>query len=169
MFKKVNWLPYIKFGMLAALIYCIPVYFFLRDAVFQEAWLLYFGNLLFLIVIVAFLFNFNHKRKENAGTVVMLTAGHITTGIGIILACLFSFIMLWIFIPDIFQPGMTDKVLKSAPANTVEDKTSGLAFMVFANAIVGNVSAGSFVSIVFPFSLKGNQTKEREPGRQTQL
>lgn len=169
MFKYIKWMPYILYGLIGAILYCIPVTFFLGKANFSEAWLLYLGNLLFCIIIALFLFHFNNTRKQNAGTLAMLVAGHIATVIGIVISCLFCFILLVIYVPDIFQPGVTDKVLKHAPANTIEDKTSGLAFMIFANAIVGNFSAGFFVSIVFPFSLKGDQTKEKVPGKQAEL
>ena len=169
MLKDVTWRPYLKYGVIAALLYSIPVYFFLRDASFTEAWLLYLGNLFFCVIITLFLFHFNTVRNQNAGTLVMLTAGQITAGIGIVLSCLVAFIMLVIFVPGLFQPGVPGKVLENAPVNTVKDRTRGLAFMIFANAVVGNIFTAGFVSIVFPFSLKRIQTREKETGKKTEL
>ena len=157
--------PYLIYGLLAAVVYCIPVTIFLFNPEFSQGWLLYLGNLLFLFVIVAFLFAFNRKRSENASTMAMLAAGHITTVCGIVISCLLAFILFLIMVPGYLGAGTTDKVLTGQPANTVDDKTRGLSFMVFATAIIGNIAAGSFVSIIFPFALKADQTRERVPRR----
>jgi hypothetical protein len=157
--------PYLFYGLLGAVVYCIPVVVFLSDPEFRHAWLLYLGNLLFIFAIVAFLFQFNKKRSENAGTLAMLAAGHIATVAGVVISCLLAFLLLVFMVPGYLEPGTTEKVLTGQPANTVYDKTRGLSFMVFATAIIGNVSAGSFVSIIFPFAMKADQTRERVPRR----
>jgi hypothetical protein len=154
MFKGVNLKPYITHALIAAFLYCLPVIFFLKAADYTRAWELYVGNFLFLLIIVLFLFTFNRKRDENAGTLVMLAASSITTVLGTIAAVVLGLGMLFIFVPGLAQPGIPDKVLTNAPGNSVLDKTDGLAFMVISNAIVGNVSGGLFVSIIFPFSMK---------------
>lgn len=167
--RIIHWPLYIKFAALAAIVYCIPVFFFLRDATYSSAWLLYLGNLLFLFPIMFFLIRFNQLRKQNASSVAMLTAGHIATAIGIVIACILCFILILLMVPGWLDAGSADKVLQQAPANTVDDKTKGLAFMVFSDAIVGNVSAGSFISIIYPFTLKGDQTREKVPRKQAEL
>ena len=155
MFKGINLKPYITHALMAALLYCLPVIFFLKAADYTRAWELYIGNFLFLLVIVLFLFTFNKKRDENAGTLLMLTASSITTVLGTITAVILGLGLLLIFVPGLLQPGIPDKVLINAPGNSVLDKTDGLVFMVISNAIIGNVSSGLFVSIIFPFSMKG--------------
>jgi hypothetical protein len=99
----------------------------------------------------------------------MLAAGHIATVAGIVIACLLCFILVLVLVPGYLQAGTADKVLTSAPANTVKDKTNGLSFMLFMNAIIGNVVAGSAASIIYPFTLKRDQTKEKVPQKQAQL
>ena len=155
MFKGINLKPYITHALMAALLYCLPVIFFLKAADYTRAWELYIGNFLFLLVIVLFLFTFNKKRDENAGTLLMLTASSITTILGTIAAVILGLGLLLIFVPGLLQSGTPDKVLINAPGNSVLDKTDGLVFMVISNAIIGNVSSGLFVSIIFPFSMKG--------------
>lgn len=150
--KPFNPKPYLVYGLLGAIVYCIPVAVFLSDPGFRNAWLLYLGNLLFLFAIVAFLFRFNKKRSENASSLVMLAAGHIATAAGIIISCILAFLLLVILVHG------ADDVLS--------DKTRGINFMVFATAIIGNLSTGSFVSIVFPFALKADQTREQVPRRE---
>jgi len=168
MFKRIHWRQYVPFAVIAAIVYCIPVFFFIREANYTQSWLLYVGNFLFLFVIVAFLVSFNRKRNENAGSVTMVAAGHITTIMGILSALVLSALLLVIFIPGIFH-AEAGKVLQNAPANTEHGNTNGLVFKVFANAIVGNMATGSFVSIMLPFTLKGDQTKESTPRQQREL
>jgi len=165
MYKPFNPKPYLIYGLLGAVVYCIPVAIFLSDPEFSQGWLLYLGNLFFLFAIVGFVYHFNRKRSENAGTLAMLAAGHIATLFGIVISCLLAFLLMVIMVPGYLDAGTTEKVLTGEPANTTYDKTRGLSFMVFATAIIGNVSAGSFVSIIFPFAMKADQTREKVPRR----
>jgi hypothetical protein len=161
--KPFNLKPYLLFSILGAVVYSIPVIIFLSNPQFTQGWLLYLGNLLFLFAIAGFLFNFNKKRSENASTLAMLAAGEITTVMGMVISCVLAFILLAIMVPGYLTPGIPDKVLTGEPANTVLDKTRGLSFMIFSTAIVGNIAVGSFVSAIFPFALKADQTRERVP------
>jgi hypothetical protein len=167
--KKIHWQHYLSYAIPAAIIYCIPVTFYLIRANYSSAWLLYLGNLLFLFTICTFLFSFNRRRQQNASTVTMLTAGHITTVMGIVIACLLCFILLLILVPGLLHAGPAEKVMSGAPASTVKGKTNGLAFMLFTDAIFGNVVAGSSASIIFPFVLKRDQTREKVPRKQAEL
>src|ERR1700754_1619424 len=121
--KPFNPKPYLIYGLLGAVVYCIPVTVFLSNPAFSQGWLLYLGNLLFHFVIVAFLFGFNKKRSENASTLAMLTAGHITTLMGLVISCVLAFLLLVIMVPA--EP-------------VVNESTRGLNFMVFATAVIGN-------------------------------
>lgn len=169
MFKKIHWKQYLPYASVAAIVYCIPVIVFLRNASYTQSWLLYLGNFLFLAVIVTFLFSFNRKRHQNASTVSMLAAGHITTVMSILISVLICLVLIFLLVPGLFQPGMADKAMTNAPANIIKGNTNGLVFEVIANAIVGNIAAGSFASIVFSFTLKGDQTSEDVSPQQKQL
>lgn len=159
------WKHYIKYGSLAAIVYSIAVSFFCRDASFKETWLLFAGNLGYMIIIAASLFSFNRQNRDNAGTVPMLAAGHITTIAGIIIACLLCFILLLIYVPGFIESGTPSKLMQDEPVNIVRGKTNGLVFMVFMSATMGNFVAGFAASIIFSFTLKRNQTKEEfSPG-----
>ena len=165
MFKGTRIRPYIIHSLVAALVYCLPLIFFLRAADYTKAWLLYLGNFLFLLVIIYFLFVFNARRKENAGTLAMLTASSITTVMGTVMSVLAAILLLFVFVPDIFNDGITNRHLVNEPPTTVRGKTEGLMFMILANAVIGNISCGLFAAIIFPFTLKADQTKEKFPER----
>lgn len=163
MFKNLKILPLVKFSVVAAILFSIPMFFFLRDSTFSQAWLLYLGNFLFMLAIAGYLLYFNERKDENASTTSQLLTGHVVTVIGVILSVIISLIALSIFIPGIFQSGTPDKVLEQAPAQDQGRKTNGLVFMVLMNAVVGNVSTGSFVSIILAYYQKRDQTKEGIP------
>lgn len=169
MFKRIHWRQYFPFAFIAATAYCIPVIFFLRDANYTQSWLLFLGNLLFLFCIVSFLFYFNKKRHEQASSVTMVAAGHITTLLGIATALITCIILLIAGIPGLLHTGPAGKVLINAPSNTIQGKTNGLVFEVIADVLVGNFSAGSFASILFPFAIKGDQTKESTSKKEDEL
>ena len=155
----------LKYGMLAALAYCIPEIIFLQTADYRNIWILYAGCFLFLSMIVLFLVSFNKKRKQNATIESMLFSGIMVTLSGVIISVLFCFLLLVIFVPGFLNYGTPEKLLHAGPSNIIKDKTGGLAFIVFMTTIMGNFSAGSFVCIVFPFSLKRDQTKDKEQSK----
>jgi hypothetical protein len=160
MFKNSNWRQYLPYSIVAAILHGIAVFVFLRDSSFTHAYILYIGSFLFMFTIAAFLITFNRRRQENANSMSMLTAGLITSAMGVILSCVLCAILLAVMIPGLFHAGTPAKVLTDAPANTVTDKTHGLLFMIFGSATMGNIVGGLFVCIIFPFALKGDQTKE---------
>lgn len=159
MFKNVR--PfYFAYAFVAAIAYSITLFFFLEDTTYSRIWLLGVGNMLFLFFIAAFLITMNSREKKNAGSMKMLKEGHVVTLMGTILALIIGIILLLLFIPDLFQSGTPSTVLKNAPANTVHGKTNGLVFKVILDILIGNIVSGAFASIIFPFTLKGDQTKE---------
>ncbi|HTJ10521.1 MAG TPA: hypothetical protein VL547_00780, partial [Dinghuibacter sp.] len=50
-------------------------------------------------------------------------------------------------------------------ASTIGQHTHGLIFMILMSITAGNFAVGLFASLIFPFTLKLNQTKEEvKPG-----
>lgn len=156
-FKSHKILAYIKYSFAAAILYCGAVYIFIRSEAFSEAYVLYIGNMLFACAIITFILLYNRKRKQNAPIGVMVFAGHITTVIGIILACIICLFLLFVFAPDTFNilSGHTYVLSKTPPQMT--DKARGSLLILFMNAIFGNISVGSFFSIILPYAAKRNQ------------
>jgi hypothetical protein len=169
LFHHLHWRHYVKYGCIAAAFYCTTVTLFCRDANFTDTWLLFAGNLLFLVIISISLFSFNRQRRSNASTVSMLAAGNITTITGIIISCIASIIILAIYVPVLFHTGTTTNVLANKPANTIGGKTKGMVFMIFMDALIGNFVSGFAASIIFSFTLKRNQEGEKESAELTDL
>lgn len=162
MFKKEYLFSYIKWGVISAIAFCIPMIIFISSADYSATWWLFAGNVLFLVTIAWYMIEFNKSKGENASTQTMVSAGHIATILGIVISCIVALIALPIFIPDIFSSGISDKALEDAPSQSGTGKTHGLVFFVFMNAIVGNVSGGSFSSIIVPYTARKNQTKDKK-------
>jgi hypothetical protein len=161
MFNRASLLLYLKHSIFCALLASIPLIFFVRDTKFTEIWLLYLGDGLFLFSLFISLILLNKKVGDNASTGYMLMAGHAVTVIAIIIICLITFIVLLIYVPGLLHIGNTYQILKQAPANTVEDKTRGLLFILFVNAVIGTFSAGLFTSIVTAYTIKREQRGDK--------
>ncbi len=86
MFTKDQILYYLKYSIVAAVLYLVSVVIFFIDN-YNQTYILYIGNVLFAIVIVVFILNFNKKRDKNASSKMMIAAGHITTVMGVLLSC----------------------------------------------------------------------------------
>lgn len=160
MFSRINFPNSIRSALIAAILFVIPVFFYLKFPGYGDTWLVYLGSFLFFLVIVIHVLFFNKVRGENANTVTMVFASHMVTILGVIFACLFSFILLTIMVPGYLNHGPAGKVTPDTPANEIFDKTNGLSFRIFMGASLMNFAFGSFVSFVFPFSIKKNQTRD---------
>lgn len=160
MFKSLPWRQNLFFALVAAVLYCIPVIIVLADPTFSLMWLLYLGNGAFLVALVTHLFIFNNQRAKGAGSVAMITAGMLTCVMGILIAFILCWVLVFAMVPGLFHTGVADKTLAGAPASTIGTKTHGLLFMIFMSVFVGNFSVGLFASMVFPFTLRKNQTQE---------
>lgn len=147
----------------AAVVYLVFAGIYMRQLRFEQTWLLYLGNLIFGVVITIYLLRFNAHRAERASVYGMVKAGHILTAISTVTAVVGLVILLFatgtIDIADNFETA----ALQHAPAQMDNDQSNHLLFVLFFDAVIGNISAGSFVSILFPFALTKMQRGEKEP------
>jgi F0F1-type ATP synthase membrane subunit a len=164
MFKKVDFRRAIVTGLIAAILFCIPVAIFIKAADYTRSWLLYMGSFLFLAVSFYHTLKENAKRGQNESTVALVFVSHVTTVIGVLFSTLFCFILLSILVPGYLAPGTKGTVMALEPAQMDVDNTDGLSFAVYMAATIINFSVGSFAGIVLSFYAKQNQTKDsREP------
>ena len=164
MFKKINWLSSFRSATIAALLFCIPAFIYIKRADFTTSWVLFMGSILFLFAMAFFTFRENKKRGGNESTVTLVFAAHVTTIIGVLIACAVCFLLLVLLVPGYLQPAPAQKLLVNEPASVVMDKTNGLSFNLFLAATVLNFAGGSIAGITVPFYAKRNQTKDnREP------
>jgi len=141
------------YALFAAVAYLVMVIVFLNNPIFPQTWLLYVGNALFGIIVAIYLFNYSSKTNHKASAYSMLKAGHIVTTMGILVSVLvIAFIVLF-----------WKEHYANTPPQIRPEQNHGLVFILFLDAIVGNISSGSFVSILLPFSLTKMQKGGAEP------
>ena len=157
MLRKVNLRSTIITGAAAAILFCIPVYAYIRSARYQQSWLLYMGSILFMIAMWIHIIGDSKKRPGDDNTVALIFASHMATIAGILFCCILCFLLLSFLVPGYLRPGITGTQLDRSPVNTIHDKTNGMSFNIFMAATIINFSVGSFSGIVLPFYLKKNQ------------
>ena len=160
MFKRIDIVSSLKSASIAALLFSICVFIYIKDTTYAESWLLFLGSFLFFVVIVIHTMFFNKVLGGDANTVTLVFASHVVTFMGVVISCILSFILLSTLVPGYLSNGPAGVVAPDAPPNAIHDKTNGLSFRIFIGAIIFNFSMGSFAGIVFPFMIKRNQTKD---------
>lgn len=146
---------YLRWALIAAIVYCIPVFFFLRTPEFREVWLFYLGSAFFMVVIAWSLLALNRRYGGNGTTRTLITSGHVITVFAIVIAFVFCVILTLFMVPQLYRNG---------PGNIVEGKPANLdniVFLLLVSITVINFAAGSIPSIILPQTMKRNQTTER--------
>ncbi len=162
MFTKDQILNYLKYSIVAAILYLVSVAIFLYLDNYTQTYILYIGNVVFAIVIVVFILTFNRKRDKNASTKMMIAAGHITTVAGVLMSIVGVFILLAIMQPEGYSTVSHTATELSKPTPGLEQNGHALMFVLIMDAVFGNVGAGSFVSFLLPNTAKQDQTGETE-------
>jgi heme/copper-type cytochrome/quinol oxidase subunit 2 len=160
MLKNHNLLKYLWYSVISAVLFSITVVIFLSSGDYTSTWWLFVGNGLFMLGVLYFMWSYNKTKREDASASSLVIAGHLTTILGIVISSIIAAILLIFYVPGIFSGGETAVTVEGAPATIDTGKTDGLVFMVFMCAIVGNVSSGSFASIIFAYTAKRDQTKD---------
>jgi hypothetical protein len=161
LFERKHWIEYAVYGAVAALLYCMLLFFHLREGSYESIYLLYIGNAVFGAAIFIYNLKLLYRPYEKKRTVSMLIAAHLATVAGTILSIIFAVLLMLAFYPDMFSSTPATPGLESAPANTQRDRPEGWLFMIIINALILNFSAGSFISIVSSYAGKINQTKDK--------
>jgi len=146
---------YITRAIIAAIVYCIPVFFFLRTTEFREVWLLYLGSAFFMVVIASSLLSLNRRYGGNSTTRTLIVSGHVITVMAIVISFIICLILTFFMVPEIYQSG-GGEIVHGKP-----DSLDNITFILIVGIVVINFAAGSIPSIILPQSMKQNQTTER--------
>ena len=158
MFSKRLLASYFPYALASAILFAIPALFFVKNSTYAQSWLLYLGNMLFMLPMIVFMLAFNKKRKDLGVMTSLMEAGHIATVLGVILSCLLSLLLLFIYAGGIFQAnGGTDAELDNAPAQATTGAVSGTTLFLFMDAVIGNFTAGSFITIILAYYHRSNK------------
>ena len=152
---------YFLYGIIAAILYLLPTLYLLFENKYQNLYLLFVGNALFMGVIFYYNYYLTKHPYDGKRAVSMLAAGHLATLVGTILSAVIVTIAMFIFFPDLFSPHPPGEVLAHANSEASTQYPSGFLFMILLDAILGNASAGSFVSILASYVNKKNQMRDK--------
>jgi len=159
----------LAYAAAAAIVYCIAAGVYMKRMSFEASWILYIGNFLFAAVIGIFIAWFYKKHESSIDTVTLISIGAKTAVAGIVMACILSFVLLLILVPDVFKAGSGSYLyLRHSPAQ-FEGKNQGFGSILFFNAMLGNAGASFFISLLIPFSVmknlygKGEESKPLSP------
>ncbi len=158
MFTKHQILSYLKYSIAAATAYLICVYIFLSMDSYLQTYILYIGNMVFASVMVIFIVNFSKKRDNNVSPKMTIAAGLITAAMGVIISCLVIFIMLAIMKPSGYNDIIHTSNILAKPAPSLQGNGHALMFILFMDAVFGNIGAGAFVSFMLPTMLRNDLT-----------
>jgi hypothetical protein len=138
---------YYRYSILCAVAYCVPVLFFFKNERFSEMWLLYLGNICFGILLLISGIFVNNKLHQSASLKAMITSGLKVIASSIILMCIITAILAFIF---------RHNILLQAPVNY-----NGLYYTLPVNVIVVNFLLGTLCVSIGAFSIKTNQRNEK--------
>ncbi|MEO9033149.1 MAG: hypothetical protein ABI285_07885 [Ginsengibacter sp.] len=145
-----------RFAIIPAVLYSLPVIFFLKDRRFSDTWLLYVGSALFLCCIFAFGIMFGGKIGNAPDHAYN---GFVVTILGVIFSCILILLLSLIITPEVFHFGSGNDALQQTPAAISKSGTHGLLFILLANAIIINFCGGIFSTVM----AKGKNAEKNLP------
>jgi hypothetical protein len=151
---------YFIYGIVAAIAYLIPTLYLLFENKYQNLYLLFVGNALFMGVIFYYNFYLAGHPYDSKRAVSMLMAGHLATLVGTIISAVVVTIFMFILFPDLFSAHPANEVLAQSNSEARTAYPSGFLFMVLLDVILGNASVGSFATILTSYVNKKNQTRD---------
>jgi hypothetical protein len=152
---------YFLYGIIAAVLYLLPTLYLLFENKYQNLYLLYIGNALFMATIFYYNYYLIRHPYDGKRAVSMLMAGILATLIGTIIAAVTATILMFVFFPDLFSVHPAGDVLAQSNSAATTSYPSGFLFMILLDVILGNISVGIFVSIITSYVNKRNQTKDK--------
>lgn len=152
---KENFSHFYKYAIVPAILYCIPVLFFIKEDTYRDTWLLYLGNGIFLACLFILKVVYNSKRNNN---VPITYNGWVVTFIGIIFSCILVVFLLILFLPMVNHINSIREDLQQTPAAISDRNIYDLWFILFASAIIGNLCAGAFATLIAKGALAKDPT-----------
>lgn len=159
LYNRAHLLEYLKYGILAALAFSIPVLVFFLYSDYNQLGIIYLGSIFFMFVIMAYSVKLSSRRPEYRSTWMMIAASHMAVLTGILFSVLMSVVLCFFFVPG-FLSGNSDEVLADAPSG-LNNQNWGLISFLLICATVLNFGAGGFMGVLGPYVFKKNQMKDK--------
>lgn len=161
LFDKRHIREYITYGIIATVLYIASVVFFLAHDKYENLYIPYIGNFLFITVIGCYTASLIKRQYEGKRSVSMLIAGHLALIAGIISSIILVIAAVLCFHPAIFSEMPPNELLPDSPASITVVRPAELIFMLEANTILVSGGGSSFLIVIFSYAAKRNQTKDK--------
>jgi hypothetical protein len=161
LYDKPHFKEYLLFGSLAAIGYLIFAVIFLVNTRYENSYLLYFGNVIFVVIIAIHAFLLINRKLEGKSAGRMLISSHMSAIIGVIIAAVGSIIATYIVFGSLTVPRHPDTLVTNAPPNASADTAGDVLVMLLIYATVANFAVSAFVSVLISYVCKKNQTKDK--------
>ncbi len=160
-FNRQHIREYLAYGTLAGALYATPVLLFFSRGVYADLYFIYIGLGLFMFTIFSYALKLVNRPYDRKRAVSMLIAGNFATICGVVAAFLIVGFGFLFFFPDVFALKPVAATISNAPATIQPRRPSGLLFMIMIITIFGNISVGSFVSVITAYVGKKDQTADK--------
>ena len=140
---------YVPRGLIGAVVYCIPVVIFLSTEKYQSIWILFLGNVLYLISTATVIYLTYRAHAFETPPLTSAISGHILSLVGATLSVIFSVALYLLF--DLVLRGSKTEMMVNAPASFASNSTHGMLFVLLMNAAFGNTVAGFFAALFTSF------------------
>jgi heme/copper-type cytochrome/quinol oxidase subunit 2 len=160
-FDEQHLTEYFLFGSLAAILYAVPLEFFLYSDQYNNFYYLYIGVGLFMCAIFFHTYRLIDRPYDKSRAVSMMISGLLTTITGVILASIIAFVSVFIFFPDLFSSHPVINMVQGAPATGQPKYPFDLLFMILGVTIIMNMLVGAFVAVMTSYATKRDQTQDK--------
>ncbi len=160
-FNRQHLKEYFLYGLMAAILYMIPVIYFLSKNLYSNLYFLYIGNALFMGVIFFHAYKLVFRPYESERSISMVIAGTLSSIAGVFFSVIFVLIAMLCFFPDLFSYTASNNILGNAPVQNHHNYPTGLLFMLMINVTLCNFGCGSFASLLTAYGGKQNQKGDK--------
>lgn len=143
---------YIRYSVIAAVLFTITASIFLFNTTYANTWLLYVGNLLFAATILTGVIRVSHKAHDNANIQSLFIVGVKITFYAILIASVLCLIML-----AILSGVSSGTTVEESPTQAGSDTRGDLVLNVFLSAVMINAVLGGLASLIGTSVAKRNQ------------
>jgi hypothetical protein len=149
---------YIPRAVIAAAVYCITVVIFLSHENYQSIWILFLGNVLYMLSIIVIVYLSYRANSFKQSPLTSAISGHILSLTGAALSVILSLLLYLLY--DLIIRSSQGETLQNAPAGFSSNSTHGMLFILVILAAFGNSVAGFFGALFTSFDASKKQAND---------
>ncbi len=142
---------YVLRALIPAAIYCIAVVIFLMKESYTSIWILFLGNVIFMISLAIWIYIINRSEKFEGSPVTSTFSGHILSITGAAIAVILSVILYFIF--DFAVHSSNGEVLQHAPGSFSTTASHQMLLILIIITALGNTVSGFLAALLTSFDV----------------